>query len=870
MAGSPLLNNISWYKVPILLRNEHNRYQKQHPLFIIQAICNFAAGKAGVDRESLFFHPLAKLPSRVHKDAIYELEIIFPQGKRDHIERFLDGLDEHLKQSESNFSLQHRGTPIVRNVAMIADELGPLPEEEICLDFVTPFPFDPKDKERNWLIDPGHFVRLLVNRINRYYDLTLDPAQFPCDDIRLLPYYWQFEQHSHQAKSNGGRQHAVGMTGPLYIRGAIRPLLPLLFACSELHCGRRAANGQGYYRLAKERPFFDDIIADFDQFRIAIDEIERNSDIADEIAKTILDKPEFLVNLHGKLLQGHTSSQPANGFYVDKRRGGKRLIATLASEDYLAHKYLHRILAETMDYMFEEASVGFRPGRSREEAARIIRGMFNEGFSYVLESDIAAFFDEIDWDILASKIHNHLPLADRITRQLLNEVMRTPLVVQDKPVERDRGLLQGSHLSPLLANLYLDSFDEEMERDGFRLVRYADDFVILARSKEEAENALIAVRESLAKLKLSLKEEKSRLAPFDSGFSFLGISFGPGLDEEYVNDATLTRTLFITSRFVFVGIDYDSVVIHKDKHLLARFPIRQVAEIVVLGNNTVSTRLLHRCSQAKIPVSFCSPAGFYYNTLRPDSKKHFEMTSCHQTRHAALTESDKVAIAAAIVTAKIHNYLAWFKESWPSEPDRNLIRHKLEAIIASVAKAETIDIIRGYEGAEAKDVFQFVKNRLAFSFFKNSGKGRKKRERKDPWNSLLDFAYSLLFTRINVLLRGRGLNPYLGILHSHKDNYESLVCDLQEPFRCRMDRFAARVVNLGIIKEESFEQDEYGRFNLRGPSIGVFLEHFEREMATRLGRDGGTLKQLLIAQTHTLQQWVLQRETLKFYKANQE
>lgn len=861
------LENIAWQKVRVTLRNERNLYQKQHPLFIFQAICNFAAGKAGINTDNLFFHPLTRLPARIHKGVVQDLEIVFPGDDSAMAARFLDGLAEHLKDSANNFSLLDHGEVLSRNVGQVAADLGPLPDEEICLDFLTPFPFEPQCKERNWLISPSHFVRLLVNRVNRYFQLGLTPDNFPCASLRMLPYYWEFEQHSHQSRSNSGRQYAVGMSGPLYLRGELRPLLPLLLACSELHCGRRAANGQGYYRLVGERPFFDAMLGNLANFSSALGEIERNSDIASELAETVLDKPEFVTDLHGALAQGECPGKPAKGFYMDKRRGdGKRLIATLAPEDYLVHKYLHLVLSPVFDRMFEEASVGFRPGCSREMAAKMIRQMFDEGFGYVLESDIAAFFDEIDWDVLAARVHDHLPLADRLTKQLLIRAVRIPLEIQENAAVRTRGLLQGSPLSPLLANLYLDPFDEEMDRLGYRLVRYADDFVVLVRSQEEAENALSAVRESLAKIKLTLKEEKSRVASVDMGFSFLGISFGPGLDEEYVSGAAPAKTLFITSRFVFVGLDYDSIIIRKDKQLLARFPIRQVAEIVILGSNTLSTMLLHRCSRENIPVSFCSPTGYYYDTLRPDSKKHFEISALHFQRHGALAEADKTAIAARTVTAKIGNYLAWFKESWPAEPERHEVRQTLETFLASLAKAESIDAIRGFEGAAAKVSFRFVNDRLNNSFFKS--KGREKRKRQDPWNSLLDFAYSLLFTRINVLLRGRGLNPYLGILHSHKDNYESLVCDLQEPFRCRMDRFAARLVNLNIIQEASFEQDELGRYRLTSPAIGVFLERFEQEMATRLGNDAGALKQLLIAQVHSVQQWTLGSDSLRIYQAD--
>ena len=80
------------------------------------------------------------------------------------------------------------------------------------------------------------------------------------------------------------------------------------------------------------------------------------------------------------------------------------------------------------------------------------------------------------------------------------------------------------------------------------------------------------MRQSLAGLRLQPKEEKTRIAPIDTGFAFLGLSFGPDLDEGYVSAANLEKTLFIRSQFVFVGLDYDSIIIRKDKQLLRRCP----------------------------------------------------------------------------------------------------------------------------------------------------------------------------------------------------------------------------------------------------------------------------------------------------------
>ena len=94
----------------------------------------------------------------------------------------------------------------------------------------------------------------------------------------------------------------------------------------------------------------------------------------------------------------------------------------------------------------------------------------------------------------------------------------------------------------------------------------------------------------------------------------------------------------------------------------------------------------------------------------------------------------------------------------------------------------------------------------------------------DRWNALLDSLYSLLFTRLNVLVRGAGLDPYLGFLHSPKDDYESLVCDLHEPFRFRMDRLALKLLHLRQVTAESFAQDGTGSWRLTPDAYGALIE----------------------------------------------
>lgn len=862
------LYEISWHRVQLKMQNTRNVLARQHPLSIFHAIFLSAAKGSRINRKEFFFHPAdGSLEQRVRRDEIYDLELIFPASRLDHIEEYCNSLAEHLKDQRNNFSLLQINPPEKRDLYLLEKEWGTINSEkdEICLDFMTPFPFNPEDKKRRWMIDGDQFFRQLDNRIKRFYNIKISSEAW--SEVRLLPYYWTYKNIKHKSHSNPGEQYINGMVGPLYIRGEIKLVLPLLMVCSELHGGRRTGNGQGYYRIRPNQPFFDQQIDDLSRFQDYVKKLDQESDITDKIAETFVNQATGIEKLQQNIADGYHRQQPANGFYIDKRRSGKRLIVTLELEDLLVHKFIASLLTPVMDRMFEDAAVGFRPGRSREDARKMIRRACGEGYCYVLESDIATFFDRIDWQILEQKLDECLPRQDLKLRDILKKIVRLPLKMAGEPFPRSRGLLQGSPLSPLLANLYLDSFDEEMEKLGYLMVRYGDDFLVMTRSREEAEQALKVIRELLAPLKLLLKEEKTGTTPVDLGFSFLGIDFDVGMDEDYVADSTLGKTLYVRHQYAFIGLDSDALIINKNKILQARLPLKRIAEIVVLGTNTVSSRLLGRCAKDKIPVSFCSPTGYYFSTLRPDSKRSLQVTGDHQITFNQLTEAEKTKIAARIVTAKLHNYLAWFKQRWPAEA-RKLSRD-VESNIASLVKADSINKIRGYEGASARQIFHFVNSLCKNHDFHS--KGRRKRERRDRFNSLLDFAYSLLFTRLNVLLRSRGLNPYLGILHSHKDNYESLVCDLQEPFRCRMDRFVIKTVNRGIIKpedftEESFKNSDKQRFSLISPAIGLFLEAYERELDTKLAGDNGTLKQLLHAQVRSLSDWVKNRERLDFYR----
>lgn len=141
-------------------------------------------------------------------------------------------------------------------------------------------------------------------------------------------------------------------------------------------------------------------------------------------------------------------------------------------------------------------------------------------------------------------------------------------------------------------------------------------------------------------------------------------------------------------------------------------------------------------------------------------------------------------------------------------------------------QAGDVEQVRGLEGAAAKKIYQRLNNFIDDESFRIL-----KRDRRSPdrMNALLNFGYYLLFSRINATVRAVGLNPYLGFLHSPQDNYESLVCDIEELFRARIDRLIIRLINLKVVTRDDFVEAERGLI-LKKDAVRKFIEQFEAEM----------------------------------------
>lgn len=211
---------------------------------------------------------------------------------------------------------------------------------------------------------------------------------------------------------------------------------------------------------------------------------------------------------------------------IELPRPGKtsRLLAVPSVRDRVLQTAVAQILVPILDPLFEEESFAYRPGRSVQDAIKAIVKARKEGFEHVVDADIQAFFDNIPHEELLEKLAEVLP--DVSLQPLITAWLNTPIKTKEGFERSKCGVPQGSPISPLLSNLYLDALDEVIAGDEQRrLVRYADDFVILARDQKSAEIALEEASLWLVEAGLAINLEKTRLTTFEQGFSFLGVHF---------------------------------------------------------------------------------------------------------------------------------------------------------------------------------------------------------------------------------------------------------------------------------------------------------------------------------------------------------
>lgn len=240
------------------------------------------------------------------------------------------------------------------------------------------------------------------------------------------------------------------------------------------------------------------------------------------------DLEQNLKRLHEELKTDTYRPLPVRQKMIPKsgQPGKLRSLGIPTIYDRVCQQALLNRLEPIFDPVFDEANFGYRKGRSPKDALRKVWTELQAGYEWIVDADLKDFFGSVDHEKLMVLVRQRI--SDGRVLRLIEQMLKAGCYAQGKRLVSEQGTPQGSVVSPLLSNILLTPFDWEMRRKGYRLTRWADDWVAACRSRSEAQAALKAATGILVKLGVTLHEEKTRIVHVRHGFEFLGFKIKRG------------------------------------------------------------------------------------------------------------------------------------------------------------------------------------------------------------------------------------------------------------------------------------------------------------------------------------------------------
>ena len=275
-------------------------------------------------------------------------------------------------------------------------------------------------------------------------------------------------------------------------------------------------------------------VVERDNLLTALRNVKRNGGAPGVDGKTVKELPEYLKRqwpkIRRQLVSGTYVPLPVRRVEIPKPGGGIRQLGIPSVLDRFIQQALMQVLQREWDATFSKSSYGFRPKRSAHQAIQQSQRYLKEGYGWVVDMDLEKFFDRVNHDKLMSEVRKRV--SDRRVNTLILRFLRSGVEHEGELFITEMGTPQGGPLSPLLANLLLDTLDRELERRGHRFVRYADDCNIYVRSKRAGSRVLKSIGQFLNRhLKLSVNEAKSAVGrPWER--QFLGFTFSKRLNRK--------------------------------------------------------------------------------------------------------------------------------------------------------------------------------------------------------------------------------------------------------------------------------------------------------------------------------------------------
>ncbi len=296
-----------------------------------------------------------------------------------------------------------------------------------------------------------------------------------------------------------------------------------------------AKASRSFHRIWKERdsaqPKLLEAILYKDNLNRAYKRVKANKGAAGIDGMTIEDALPYLrehqKELTDRIYKGKYTPSPVRRVEIPKPDGGVRKLGIPTVIDRVIQQAITQQLTPIYEPLFADGSYGYRPNRSAKDAILKVKEYAEQGYTYAVVLDLSKYFDTLNHELLIRLLRENV--KDERVVQIIKRYLKSGVMENGVVMETEEGTPQGGNLSPLLANIYLNEFDHEYEKRGVPCIRYADDIVLLAKSKRASERLLENSTKYLEeKLKLTVNREKSKVVSVFAirNFKFLGFALG--------------------------------------------------------------------------------------------------------------------------------------------------------------------------------------------------------------------------------------------------------------------------------------------------------------------------------------------------------
>lgn len=708
----------------------------------------------------------------------------------------------------------------------------------------------------------AHFSHTLDSSTTQTHQAWLI-AQAQCIRITQADLYWIDTPYFGKEKETNTLGGMAGHITLEFTKDVEPSVLALLILGQVVGFGQRRASGFGKYRI--QQPFKKQHLAvglqPFEVTRsqsllehltqdhlinLAILQTEQKPNIDDISEKTRAQINSAL----GQIKRQQYQPPPMQGFTIPKKDGDQRLLAVSPLFDRIIQKSAALVLTPGLDALMAQGSYGYRKGLSRQQVRYQVQNAYRQGYQWVFESDIEDFFDSINRKLLINRL-KALFGKDPLWK-LLNDWLGQNIHFKDTIIERKnhhQGLPQGSPLSPLLANFILDDFDSDLELHGFKMIRYADDFIILCKSQHEAQLAAAGVKYSLAQVQLKLNIEKTHIVELSEGFRFLGYLFRDDHAIELGGNQADGRTTFSAQdmpknlpswlanlgdkqaqplddddlpkqshgtvedqglHLILAGdtqiltTDNHHLVVKKDDQITHKVSWEQLHAITLIGLHHMTLPAQHQALINKVPVHMADRTGTYLGALTSFKPAQANYKQWFIQLHMSDRQDFVLTFAKKLVDSRIHNQKQTLLKRIAHRKDLQQSIAKLKQLQSKTHQSTTLTQLNGYEGAATKEYFKQLNLFLPqWAQFEK----RTRRPPKDPFNVLLSLGYTILYSHVDSILQSAGFMTWKGLYHQQSPAHAALASDIMESYRHMVERFAIYVINHGQIKPEDFKEE---------------------------------------------------------------